>query len=146
MKRFLLVALILTVAAVGVAGAQAPLRPFESDAEPKPHGRIDELVFQQLKQLGIAPARLCSDEVFLRRAYLDVTGTLPTADEARQFLQDTDPDKRAKLVDRLLDSERVRRLLGDEMVRFAARQVGVPHQPVAQRGASLPPLDPHVRQ
>ena len=58
-----------------------------------------------MKQLGIPPARLCSDEVFLRRAYLDVIGTLPTADEARQFLKDADPDKRAKLIDRLLERD-----------------------------------------
>ena len=105
MKKSLVVSLILTAAVVGVARAQAPLRPFESDADPKPQGRIDELVFERLGQLGIPPARLCSDEVFLRRAYLDVIGTLPTADEARQFLKDADPDKRAKLVDRLLERD-----------------------------------------
>ena len=71
----------------------------------RPQGRIDELVFGRLKQLGITPARVCSDEVFLRRAYLDVIGTLPTADEARQFLKDADPDKRRKLVDRLLERD-----------------------------------------
>ena len=105
MKKCLVVALILMVAVAGVAEAQAPLRPFESDADPKPRGRIDELVFERMDQLGIPPARLCSDEVFLRRAYLDVTGTLPTADETRQFLQDADPDKRGKLVDYLLDRD-----------------------------------------
>jgi len=105
MKKSLVVALILTAAVAGVAGARAPLRPFESDGDPKPRGRIDELVFERLDQLGIPPARLCSDEVFLRRAYLDVIGTLPTADEAREFLKDADPDKRAKLVDRLLERD-----------------------------------------
>jgi hypothetical protein len=105
MKKTFLIALISTAAVVGVAGAQTPLQPFESNADPQPQGRIDELVFGRLKQLGIAPARLCSDEVFLRRAYLDVIGTLPTADEARQFLKDADPDKRRKLVDRLLERE-----------------------------------------
>jgi hypothetical protein len=48
---------------------------------------------------------VCSDGVFVRRAYLDVTGTLPTAEEAQQFLNDRDPDKRGKLVDRLLERE-----------------------------------------
>jgi len=102
MKRSLVVAVIWTLTLAGTAWAQAPLRPFESDAEPTPQGRIDELVFGKLKQLGIKPARGCSDEVFLRRAYLDVIGTLPTAAEASQFLKDTDPNKRRALVDHLL--------------------------------------------
>jgi len=104
MKRSLVV-VIVAAALAGTAVAGPPVRPFESDADPKPQGRIDELVFERLDQLGIPPARLCSDEVFLRRAYLDVIGTLPTADEARQFLKDADPDKRAKLVDRLLERD-----------------------------------------
>ena len=77
--------------------------PFESRADLTPQGRIDELVFDRLKQLGIQPARVCSDEVFVRRVYLDVIGTLPTAQEARDFLQDVDPNKRSALIDRLLE-------------------------------------------
>ncbi len=76
--------------------------PFESDADPTARGRIDEVVVARLKQLGIEPANVCSDGVFVRRVYLDVTGTLPTADEARAFLNDSDPDKRRKLIDHLL--------------------------------------------
>lgn len=68
----------------------------------RPQGRIDELVCAKLKELGIPPADLCSDEVFLRRVFLDVIGILPTPDEARAFLADTDPARRAKLIDRLL--------------------------------------------
>ena len=66
-------------------------------------GRIDELVFGRLKQLGIPPASLCSDAVFVRRAFFDVIGTLPTAREVRAFLQDKDPHKRRVLIDRLLE-------------------------------------------
>ncbi len=51
-----------------------------------------------------APAALCSDAVFLRRAYLDVIGTLPTGAEARDFLLDRSPDKRRALIERLLTS------------------------------------------
>jgi hypothetical protein len=105
MKQFFVVVLILTGAGVRAAAAQAPVRPFKSDLDPKPAGRIDELVFGKLAQLGVQPARACSDEVFLRRAYLDVIGVLPAAEEARQFLQDADADKRRKLVDRLLERE-----------------------------------------
>lgn len=75
---------------------------FELRAPSVPRGQIDELVFAKLHALGIEPAHPCSDAVFLRRAYLDVIGTLPTVDEARAFLTDQDPDKRDKLIDALL--------------------------------------------
>ena len=51
---------------------------------------------------GSSPAPICSDEVFLRRATIDITGLLPTVDEYQAFVGDADPAKRAKLVDRLL--------------------------------------------
>lgn len=63
---------------------------------------IDALVNAKLKQLHIEPSGLCTDAEFLRRAYIDAIGTLPTVDEARAFLQDTDPNKREKLIDALL--------------------------------------------
>ncbi len=47
----------------------------------------------KLKRLGIQPANLCSDGVFVRRVYLDVIGTLPTPQEASQFLMDRDPEQ-----------------------------------------------------
>ena len=105
MKRSLVLIVVVAAGLAGTAEAGAPVHPFESDADPGPQGRIDELVVGRLRQLGIAPARLCSNGVFVRRVYLDVTGTLPTADEARRFLSDNDPDKRRKLVDRLLERE-----------------------------------------
>ena len=74
----------------------------ESPEPPKPANRIDELLFAKLKSLGIDPV-LCSDAVFLRRAYLDLTGKLPSAEEAKTFVQDPDKNKRAGLIDRLLD-------------------------------------------
>ena len=67
--------------------------------------RIDEIVFAALKTQGHTPARLSSDAVFVRRAYLDVIGTLPSAREARAFIEDGDPDKRSALIDRLLARE-----------------------------------------
>ncbi len=105
MKKLSGVIVFVAAAWAGTARAGEPVKPFESAADPTPQGRIDELVLGRLKQLGIAPAKVCSDAVFLRRAYLDVIGTLPTADEARQFLEDSDPDKRRKLVDRLLERD-----------------------------------------
>jgi hypothetical protein len=53
--------------------------------------------------LNILPSEVCSDQEFLRRAYLDVCGIIPTGEEARAFLASTEPDKRAKLIDQLLD-------------------------------------------
>ena len=101
MANYVLAAMLLV--ALPMAGAdRAPLPVFESPANLTPQGKIDELVFANLKRLGIPPANLCSDAVFLRRAYLDVIGTLPTSQEASQFLADRDPNKRGALIDRLL--------------------------------------------
>jgi len=71
-------------------------------ANPAPGDRLDERVFARLHELKLKPANLCSDPVFLRRAYLCVIGTLPTEEEARDYLDATDPDKRARLIDQLL--------------------------------------------
>lgn len=64
---------------------------------------IDDHVWAKLKKLGIVPSGPATDATFLRRAHLDVIGRLPTAEEARAFLGDTSRDKRARLVDRLLE-------------------------------------------
>ena len=66
---------------------------------------IDKLVDAKLKQLQYLPSAVCTDDVFLRRLHLDLTGMLPTAEQARHFLKDTSINKRARLVDTLLDSE-----------------------------------------
>ena|GEM_PF-36405 len=71
----------------------------------EPNNKIDELVFAKLQKLGFPPSELCSDEVFLRRAYLDVIGSLPKPEEVRAYLADPDPKKRSKLIDRLLDRD-----------------------------------------
>jgi hypothetical protein len=63
---------------------------------------IDGLVDARLKKLNIHPSELCSDSDFLRRAHLDIIGTLPTVEEARAFLKSDSPKKRAELVDSLL--------------------------------------------
>ena len=70
---------------------------------PAPANYVDELVFAKLKLLQYLPAPTAEDAVFLRRAYLDVTGLLPKIEETRAFLQDPAPDKRAKLIDSLLN-------------------------------------------
>jgi len=64
---------------------------------------IDEPVFKKLQGLRIEPSDLCSDEAFIRRVFLDTIGTLPTPAETRSFLADKAADKRAKLIDSLLN-------------------------------------------
>lgn len=70
-----------------------------------PSDRVDELVFKRLAELNLKPVNLCSDAVFLRRAYLCVIGTPPTEEEASAFLSATDPDRRARLIDELLQRD-----------------------------------------
>jgi hypothetical protein len=103
MKTFLFMVFPWFVFA-GWVGAQEPSpNVFESPNKPEPSGELDRIVFAKLATLGIEPVG-CSDEVFIRRAYLDVIGALPTVDEVRQFLEDPDTEnKRRLLIDQLLD-------------------------------------------
>lgn len=64
---------------------------------------VDEHVYTKLAKLGITPSEPADDATFLRRAYLDVIGRIPTPDEAKLFLADQAPDRRERLVNRLLD-------------------------------------------
>jgi len=96
--------LILTLMALtGEAAAAGPdPKVFESATPLKPSHPIDELVGSKLAALNLKPV-LCSDAVFVRRVFLDVLGTLPTAKEAREFIRDPDTrNKRRILIDRLL--------------------------------------------
>jgi len=72
---------------------------------PAPANYVDEHVFARQRELQLLPAPLATDAVFLRRVYLDLIGTLPTEAEARTFLDSRDADRRAKLIDRLLERE-----------------------------------------
>src|SRR5688500_1003238 len=98
-------ALVLTAALAALPRPAGARTPFELDAPPVPRGSIDQAVFAKLQQIGIEPAASCSDAVFVRRVFIDVIGTLPTAAETRAFLQDTREDKRSVLIDRLLKRE-----------------------------------------
>ena len=64
---------------------------------------VDELVLKQLKRINLAPSPIASDEIFVRRIFLDVIGTLPTPEETKAFVDSADKDKRSKLIDELLE-------------------------------------------
>ncbi len=87
---------------VSVFTASIPLgAPVEN--LPAPKNFVDELVFANLKRLGIPPSPVCDDSTFIRRATIDITGRLPTAEEVETFLADTNPARRDLLVDSLLN-------------------------------------------
>lgn len=77
--------------------------PAETYASLPRRNFIDGHVWTKLQSLGITPSDLANDATFHRRAYLDVIGRLPTADETRAYLADSAADKRAKLIDQLLE-------------------------------------------
>lgn len=81
-----------------------PVTDKTGDKYPQIAGRteVDQLVVDKLRKLGIVPSETCDDAEFLRRVSLDMTGTLPTANDVREFLSDSSPDKRARKIDELL--------------------------------------------
>jgi len=108
MKTRLPAVLVPSLAFLAVAlpaiGAQPTLhQPFEAEGGYATANPVDTYVRAKLKEEKIPHARLCSDEVFLRRVYLDVIGTLPEPVEVRGFLRDSNPNKRAALIDALLE-------------------------------------------
>jgi len=64
---------------------------------------VDKLVDAKLKKLRITPSGLCDDATFIRRAYIDITGTLPTPEEVRDFCDQMSSGKRSDLIDKLLE-------------------------------------------
>src|SRR5689334_5134785 len=96
------IAVVLYSLLFGLSPASA-ITIYESQADLRPVTPIDIAVLANLQQRQIEPAKICSDAVFVRRVYLDVIGTLPTATEAGDFLADRNPRKRALLIDKLLE-------------------------------------------
>ena len=93
----LLAALTCLFAPVGAQAAPAQaLQPFS------PATALDHVFLDGLKPHKVTPAKRCSDAVFLRRVYLDLTGTLPSATVAAAFIKESDPTKRARVIDELM--------------------------------------------
>ncbi len=65
---------------------------------------VDRFTAKKWKELGLVPSELCSDEVFIRRVSLDITGSLPAPKEVTEFVADKDPTKRERLIDKLLET------------------------------------------
>ena len=87
-------------------GSQNIVIPAQSDYQKpsiQPHNYIDEHIHAKLHKLRIIPSELTSDEDFVRRIHLDLIGLLPTPDERAQFLADKSPNKRARLIDKLIE-------------------------------------------
>jgi hypothetical protein len=99
--------------------------------DPPEENFIDHHLFQKLRLLGIPPSDLSSDEEFLRRASLDAAGMLPEPEETRRFLADPAPDKRVRLIDRLLERPESVQIW---TMRYADR-LGVNQRFVGQKGA-----------
>lgn len=103
MKLMLTLLLAMLTAAICSAEPAASGRSlYEGGIAPKASGKIDQLVFERLEKLGIQPADVCSDAVFVRRVFLDVIGVLPTPKEVTAFLGDANPAKREALIDALM--------------------------------------------
>ena len=118
------------------------------------NNRIDELVYNKLKAMGVPPSPLASDEAFLRRVYLDVIGILPTTGEARAFLAKPD---RAQLINSLLGRDEYNdfwalkwgdllRIKSEYPVRVWPKAVAVYYQWVHDSLAANKPYDQFARE
>ncbi len=89
---------------VTVFRATVPLGVSVPEYKFEPKTLVDRYTVAKWKQLGITPSELCTDEEFIRRASLDIAGTLPSPEQLKAFAADPDPAKRDKLIDTLVDS------------------------------------------
>ncbi len=101
MRRFLLAMLFLVTAQFATHAIEASAQSRDAASV---SARIDAEIEKQLIREKHAPAAPASDEEFVRRAYLDITGRIPTAKQAAAFLDSKEVDKRTRLIDELLAS------------------------------------------
>jgi hypothetical protein len=117
MNRSRLGALGLSVLCLGLSAAQLRADPAPTPSKPRPEAaavkaldadalaaRIDRYLDAKLAEVRVKPAPLADDAEFLRRVYLDLTGRTPRVADARAFLEDRSPDRRQRLVEKLLES------------------------------------------
>jgi hypothetical protein len=133
--------------------AFVPARPDFRWSNPPAANYVDEHVFARLRKLRINPSELCGDSDFLRRAYLDLLGLLPTSDEARRFLVSPRLDRRARLIDDLLQrpefadywAQRFSDILRNEEKTLDRKGVRAYHQWIRQALAENRPLNQFAR-
>ena len=119
----LLIALVLLLS-LGAGGASSATGPDAAQLAAQIDGEIDA----RLKAEHVPAAEPADDAEFLRRVYLDLHGEVPTAEQATRFLSDPRLDRRARLVDALLDDPRYGEYLGD---------LAVLHTPALPKGAGV---------
>ena len=105
MKLSLAIMMALVATACVLRAEPQAVLPYERDEWVVPKNPIDSHVLATLDERGIESANPCSDEVFIRRIYLDITGGLPEPQTVVNFLADDTPDRRARLIDSLLQTE-----------------------------------------
>jgi uncharacterized protein DUF1549/uncharacterized protein DUF1553 len=134
--------------------AFVPARPDFTWTNVPVNNYIDEDVFAKLRTLRMNPSELCSDATFVRRAYLDLLGILPAAEEARAFVADGRRDKRMRLIERLLERSEfadywtlkwadLLRVEGHSLDRKGVQNF---HRWIRQSVAGNKPLDQFVRE
>ncbi|HEV3437262.1 MAG TPA: DUF1549 and DUF1553 domain-containing protein [Gemmata sp.] len=107
--------------AVTTPSETTPAKPLNPPTLPIPSTKdataiaklIDDEVLRKLTEAKLSPSAICSDVEFLRRAYLDITGAVPSAEKAKVFIDSNDTDKRAKLLDELLADPNYGRRMAD---------------------------------
>jgi hypothetical protein len=137
----------VAVARIGV------LPPWKAPVVREPAGGyIDQHIGAKLRRLRLAPSELCTDAEFMRRAYQDVLGVIPTPEEVRAFTQNRSPDRRVRLVDALLERPEfvdLWTLLWDDILRNNPRLtragVGPFHTWIREQIAKNRPYDEFVR-
>ena len=123
--------------------ATVPLGMKIPDYKFEPKTVVDRFTQKKWQELGIVPSDLCSDEQFIRRVYLDITGTLPTPEQVKAFLADNDPDKRDKLIDALLETPEYSYYFANRWADILRVKRGNNNRPGPRlRHLRLPRLDP----
>jgi hypothetical protein len=105
MKRLFILSISFSLFIVFTSFVHLAKHPIPTEFPPSDGNEVDKCVNNKLHELHIEPSNLCSDEVFVRRLYLNLTGRIPTAETARHFITLVDNQKRGKLIDQLLESD-----------------------------------------
>lgn len=157
LKETMFLAMILLPVYVFPQTGQTIIKPYEDDKWPTPENIIDTQIVKFLSNYGQKLRNPCSDYVFIRRVYLDVTGTLPKPEEIDAFINDKRPDKRRILIDELLDRDEyamywtmkwcdLLRVKSEYPINLWPNAVQAYHQWIYQKIRENQPYDKFVRE